>query len=119
VLHHASIELTPDAVDRTIELFELLGFRRVPAPEPIAAFVSWVERDGTQVHFIHTPDPTTPPIGHAGVVAPDFDDAVGRLREAGFEVEDSRELWGEPRAFALLPGGGRLELMAAPPPSAR
>jgi catechol 2,3-dioxygenase-like lactoylglutathione lyase family enzyme len=118
MVHHVSLEVTPDDVERTIELFELLGFRRVPAPEPIAGFVSWVERDGTQVHVIHTPEATVPPLGHAGVVAADFDAAVGRLRGAGFEVEDSRELWGEPRAFVLLPGGGRLELMAAPPPAA-
>jgi catechol 2,3-dioxygenase-like lactoylglutathione lyase family enzyme len=118
MVHHVSLEVTPDDVERTIELFELLGFRRVPAPEPIAGFVSWVERDGTQVHFIHSPEATAPQLGHAGVVAADFDAAVARLRDAGFEVEDSRELWGEPRAFALLPGGGRLELMAAPPPAA-
>jgi catechol 2,3-dioxygenase-like lactoylglutathione lyase family enzyme len=118
VLHHVSLEVSPDDVDRTIELFGLLGFRRVPAPEPIAAFVTWLDHDGTQVHLIHTPDPTTPPMGHAGVVVPDFDAAVERLRTTGFEVEDSRELWGEPRSFALLPGGGRLELMGAPPPAA-
>ena len=40
-----------------------------------------------------------------------------RLRDAGFEVEGSRELWGEARAFALMPGGQRVEVMAAPPPS--
>jgi hypothetical protein len=50
-------------------------------------------------------------------VASDFDAAISRLRGAGFEVEDARELWGEPRAFALLPGGGRVELIAAPPPA--
>jgi hypothetical protein len=118
VLHHVSLELRPEDVERSIELFELLGFERVPAPEPIAAFVSWIERDGTQIHFIHTPEPTTPQLGHPGVVSPDFEAAIGRLRDAGFEVEEARELWGERRAFAVLPGGGRLELMAAPPPSA-
>ncbi|MGH2963329.1 MAG: VOC family protein, partial [Solirubrobacterales bacterium] len=71
----------------------------------------------TQIHLIHTPEPTVPPLGHAGVVAPGFDAALGRLREAGIEVEESRELWGEPRAFAILPGGGRIEIMAEPPRS--
>jgi catechol 2,3-dioxygenase-like lactoylglutathione lyase family enzyme len=118
VLHHVSLEVPPDDVERTIELFTLLGFARVPAPDPIAPFVSWLERDGTQIHLIHTPEATVPPLGHAGVVASDFDSAVARLRDAGFEVEDTRELWGEPRAFAVLPGGGRIELMAAPPPPA-
>ena len=40
----------------------------------------------------------------------------GRLREAGFEVEESRQLWGRRRAFAIGPGGHRVELMEAPPP---
>jgi catechol 2,3-dioxygenase-like lactoylglutathione lyase family enzyme len=118
VLHHVSLEVRPEDVGRATELFELLGFERVPAPAPIAEFVSWIERDGTQIHFIHTPEPTTPQLGHPAVVAPDFAAAVRRLRDAGFEVEDRRELWGEPRAFAVLPGGGRVEVMAAPPPEA-
>ena len=41
-----------------------------------------------------------------------------RLRAGGFEVEESRELWGERRAFAIAPAGHRVELMAAPPPTA-
>src|SRR5215204_94717 len=97
------------ALPISTRLFELLGFERVPAPAPIAQFVSWIERDGTQIHLIHTPEPTTPHLGHPAVVASDFDAAISRLREAGFEVEETRELWGEPRAFALLPGGGRVE----------
>jgi catechol 2,3-dioxygenase-like lactoylglutathione lyase family enzyme len=117
VLHHVSLEVRPKDIPRVTQLFELLGFERVPAPEPVAQFVSWIERDGTQIHFIHTPEPTTPHLGHPAVVASDFGAAISRLREAGFEVEDARELWGEPRAFALLPGGGRVELIAAPPPA--
>lgn len=117
VLHHVSLEVRPDDVERTVELLGLLGFERVPAPEPIAEYVTWVEREETQIHLIHTPEPTVPPLGHAGVVAPGFDAALGRLREAGIEVEESRELWGEPRAFAILPGGGRIEIMAEPPRS--
>jgi ubiquinone/menaquinone biosynthesis C-methylase UbiE len=44
------------------------------------------------------------------------DEVAELLRDAGFDVEDTRELWGEPRAFAIAPGGHRVELMAAPPP---
>jgi hypothetical protein len=115
VLHHVSLEVAPDDVDRTIELFELLDFARVPAPRPIAPFVTWLERGSTQIHLIHTPSATTPLLGHAAIVATEYDASVGRLRDAGFEVEDAGELWGERRAFVLIPGGGRLEVMAAPP----
>jgi catechol 2,3-dioxygenase-like lactoylglutathione lyase family enzyme len=118
VLHHVSLEVAPGDVDAAVELFELLGFAPVPAPEPIARFVSWLEADGTQIHLIHTPEPTTPLLGHPAVVAPDFEVALDSLRRAGHQVDEADELWGERRAFAIMPGGGRVELMAAPPPPA-
>jgi catechol 2,3-dioxygenase-like lactoylglutathione lyase family enzyme len=118
VLHHVSLEVKPDDVERSVEFFELLGFARVPAPDPIAAFVTWLERDRSQIHFIHTPEATAPPLGHPAVVTSDFEAAVDRVRGAGFELELADELWGDPRAFAVMPGGQRVELMAAPPPPA-
>lgn len=119
MLHHVSLEVAPDDVDRTIEFFGVLGFRQITAPDSIAPFVTWLESGTTQVHLIHTPEPTIPMLGHPAVVASDFDGTVGGLRDAGFTVEAADELWGEPRSFAVLPGGGRVEVMAAPPtPSA-
>jgi hypothetical protein len=47
----------------------------------------------------------------------DYDTEPSRLREAGFAVEDAEELWGERRASAVMPGGQRVEVMAAAPPS--
>ena len=118
MLHHVSLEVPPGEIARSLEFWAALGFRPVGAPGDVAPFVSWVEREGTQVHLIHTPEATVPLIGHAAVVAPDFDEAVERLRVAGFEVEPARRLWDEPRAFALAPGGHRVEVMRAPPPPA-
>lgn len=111
-----SLEVAPDEVERTVEFFGVLGFQRIPAPDSIAPFVTWLEAGTTQIHLIRTPEPTTPMLGHPAVVASDFDAAVGGLREAGFQVEDADELWGERRSFAVLPGGQRVEVMAAPPP---
>lgn len=116
MLHHVSIEIHPDNVERTLELLALIGFEAVEAPEPIAEYVDWVERDGTQVHLIRTPEPAVQHLGHPAFVARDFEATVDALRDAGFEVEASRELWGEPRALMTLPGGQKAELMAAPPP---
>ena len=116
MLQHVSLEVPPDEVERTIEFWGLIGFERVKAPEPIAPFVTWLQREGTQIHLLHTEDATAPPLGHAAVVASDFDATVERLRKTGFEVEDTRELWGAQRAFALAPAGHRVEIMAAPPP---
>ena len=79
----------------------------------------WLEREGTQIHLILTEGHTAPVLGHAAVVVQDHAEAVQRLRDAGFEVEDARQLWGADRAFAIGPGGHRVELMASPPPTRR
>jgi len=118
-LHHVSLEVAPEDVDRTVEFLGLLGFDRIPAPDQIATFVTWLEAGTTQIHLIHTPEPTTPVLGHPAVVAGDFDQTVRRLLDAGFRVEEADELWGERRSFAVMPSGQRVELMAVPPAPTR
>lgn len=118
MIHHVSLEVPPAEVERTVEFWELIGFSRVEAPPEIAEYVTWLERDANQIHLIHTDAATAPVLGHVAVVAPEFAATIGRLRDAGFQVEDAQELWGEPRAFAVGPAGHRVELMAAPPPAA-
>ena len=116
-VHHVSLEVSPDDVERTVAFWGVLGFERLPAPAAIADYVTWLERGANQIHLIHMPDPGVPLLGHAAVVAPgDFETTVGALRDAGFEFEESRELWGERRGFAVGPGGHKVEVMAAPPP---
>ena len=116
MLHHVSLEVPNTDVERTVEFWELLGFKRLPAPEPVAPYVTWLERGANQIHLIHTDEATVPQVGHAAIVAEDFQATLDRLGEAGFEVNETRELWGERRAFAIAPAGHRVELMAAPPP---
>jgi hypothetical protein len=118
MLHHVSLEVFPEQIERTLEFWSLLGFVEVPAPQPLQGRVNWVERDGTQIHLIHAEAPAVPARGHVAVVTPDIEEAVARLAAAGFEVEAKRELWDAPRAGAVAPGGHRVELMAAPPPRA-
>jgi len=114
MLHHVGIEVRPVEIARAVEFWQLLGFAEVEPPASLAEF-TWLERDGTQIHLMPTEAPTVPGRGHTAVVAADFEAAVERLREHGFEVEGRREHWGEPRAHAIAPGGHRIELMAAPP----
>ena len=116
MLHHVSLEVPPDEVERTVAFWEILGFERLPAPEPIAEYVTWLERGPNQIHLIHSPEPSVPMLGHPAVVAADFEPTIAALREAGFTVEQADQLWGEPRAFAIAPAGHRVELMRAPPP---
>ena len=119
MLHHVSLEVPPGEADRSIEFWRLLGFEEVDSPEPLGDSVRWVERDGTQIHLILTEGHNAPALGHAAVVAPDHAEAKRRLRGAGFQVDDSRELWVTDRAFAIAPGGHRVALLAAPPRSSR
>ncbi len=118
MLQHVSIEVPPEQAERTLEFWRLIGFEPVEAPPELGDSILWVEREGTQIHLILTEGHTAPVLGHAAVVVPDHAEAKARLLEAGFSVEDTRPLWGADRAFAIAPGGHRVELMAAPPPTA-
>lgn len=115
MLHHVTLEVAPEDVERSLELWSLLGFERVEAPAALAETFVWVEREGTQIHLERNGSPTVPPHGHAAVVVVNFERTVERLRGAGFEVRPGREHWGAARAKVLAPGGHQVELMAAPP----
>jgi catechol 2,3-dioxygenase-like lactoylglutathione lyase family enzyme len=114
MLHHVGIEVAPVDIERTVELWQLLGFELVEPPASLSEF-TWLERKGTQVHLMPTESPTVPPRGHTAVVVADFDGAFARLTESGFEAERRREHWGTARARVIGPGGHRIELMAAAP----
>lgn len=115
MLHHVSIEVEPDQVAACSECLQLLGFEPVAVPAALGENFTWLERKATQVHLIHTEHATVPVLGHPAVVVDDFEGTFAALEAAGHGPERHRELWGEPRAFVTLPGGHRVEFMAAPP----
>src|ERR1700744_1491948 len=111
---HAESGGAPADLERTIELFAILGFAEVP--DPFDGGFTWLECAGTQIHLMHEAEPTVPSRAHVAIVCPQIDAILARLQEHGFEVEPRREHWGEPRALAVAPGGHRVELMRALPP---
>lgn len=115
MLHHVALEVEPASVGRAREFWAELGFAEVEPPRPLAGTTTWLERDGTQIHLLHTDEPSVPPHGHAAVVVPDFEAAVARLEDSGFEVERRAQHWGAPRAKVVSPGGHLVELMESPP----
>ena len=117
MLHHATLEIDPLSVGEESRFWTAAGFVPVPAPEALGEGYSWFECGGTQIHLVHVADPVVPVRGHVAIIAPDFEATVGRLREAGFEVREGRELWGAARAKATTPCGHTVELMASPPPA--
>jgi hypothetical protein len=116
VLQHVSLEVPPQEAERAVEFWRLVGFDQVDSPGPLGDAVRWLEREGTQIHLILTEGHTAPALGHVAIVVDDHAGAKQKLRQAGFAVEDTRRLWDADRAFAIAPGGHRVELMAAPPP---
>ncbi|HSR93308.1 MAG TPA: VOC family protein [Solirubrobacterales bacterium] len=115
MLQHVTLEVLPSDIERSIEFWTLLGFRRVEPPPALAEIFVWLEHEGTQIHLERNESPTVPPHGHAAVVAPEFEQTVEQLTEHGFEVTPGREHWGAPRAKALAPGGHQVEFMASAP----
>ncbi len=115
MLHHVTLEVAPEDIERSVELWALLGFQQVDPPSALAETFVWVEREGTQIHLERNEAPTVPPHGHAAVVVADFEAAVERLREHGFEVRPGRRHWGAARAKVVAPGGHQVEFMSAPP----
>jgi hypothetical protein len=115
MLQHVTLEVAPEDIERSLELWALLGFRRVEPPPALAQTFTWVEHKGTQIHLERNKSPTIPPHGHAAVVVADFEQTVERLREAGFDVTPGSQHWGAPRAKVVAPGGHQVELMSFPP----
>jgi catechol 2,3-dioxygenase-like lactoylglutathione lyase family enzyme len=115
VLQHVTLEVSPGDIERSVELWTLLGFRRVEPPPALAETFTWLEREGTQIHLERNESPTVPPNGHTAVVVPVFEQTVERLGEHGFEFAAGRRHWGARRGKILAPGGHQVELMAAPP----
>ena len=117
-LHHTALEAAPDDRQPLVDFFGLMGFEEVEVPEGLRGITRWVERDGTQIHFLFIDTPTAAPFGHVAVVASDYDETQERLRAAGFEVDEHPEYWGSPRSFVRGPGGHLVELMKFPPGAA-
>ena len=116
MLQHVSVEVRPDQVDACVAFWNLLGFEQVAPPESLRRY-TWIERAGTQIHLMPFDDPVTTVRGHAAVVVDDYDDALARLHDHGFETREGSNAWGAPRSFVRDPAGNHIELMSAPPPT--
>ena len=114
-LHHAALEALPADREPLAAFFALLGFVRVAPPQTLGETL-WLQRGGTQIHVLFAEDEAVaPPQGHVALVCPDYEDALTRLRDAGFAPEPRPQHWGSPRCFVRAPGGHRVEVMRAPP----
>lgn len=115
MLHHVAIEVTPERAPACRDFYRLVGFAPVQPPPSLRDRALWLERDGTQVHLLLSPEPVAPPEGHLAVVVEDYDRVIEALRDAGHSPQPRAEHWGSPRAFVRDPAGHRVEVMAFPP----
>ena len=118
MIHHATREIPPSALDSCVEFYGVLGFVPVPVPPGIAGRALWLEHAGTQIHLMPVED-ATPQSGHVAVVVERYEPTVEALRQAGYEVEPRRRFRtrppGPPRSYVRDPAGNLVELMAWPP----
>ena len=117
MLQHATLEVPKDRWNACIAFWGLLGFAPMQPPASLRGRFTWVAREGTQIHLMPFDDPVTTVRGHAAVVVDDYEDALTRLREGGFETREGSNAWGAPRSFVRDPAGNHIELMSAPPPT--
>ena len=115
-LHHVALEIRREDLEACRGFYALVGFEEMPLPderlEPQGRFL---QGGPTQIHLLFADDPVAPPKGHAALVVDDYESALQRLREAGFEPEDRTRYWGSPRVKLSDPAGHVVELMEYPP----
>jgi catechol 2,3-dioxygenase-like lactoylglutathione lyase family enzyme len=114
-IHHVAVETPRGRVDACVAFWGLLGFAPVEPAGPLGEIAAWVQRDGQQIHLLFSDEPTVPAQAHVAVVCSDYDEAIARLRDAGFDPVPGREHWGSPRCAVRDPAGHRVEVMQFPP----
>jgi catechol 2,3-dioxygenase-like lactoylglutathione lyase family enzyme len=114
MIQHVALEVRPEALERCLAFYGLLGFTPASTPPTLAGRAVWLSLGPTQLHLMPRPG-TVAGSGHLAVLARDYDDTVARLHRAGHEVEPRRPHWGASRGYVRDPGGHLVELIAAAP----
>src|SRR6266545_2068733 len=114
MLQHVSVEVPPEQVGACLAFWRLLGFAQMTPPPLLRGSVTWVQRGGTQIHFLHTDDPHPTRQGHAAVVVDDYEGTLAALAAAGHRLREGSNAWDAPRTFVRDPVGNLFEVMSAP-----
>jgi catechol 2,3-dioxygenase-like lactoylglutathione lyase family enzyme len=115
MLQHVSLEVPPAQVRECVAFWDLLGFTEMTPPPTLRDRVTWVEREGTQIHLIPVDAPVRANEGHVAILAADYDAALAALADAGFEAREGSNAWDAPRTFVRDPAGHLVEVMSRPP----
>jgi catechol 2,3-dioxygenase-like lactoylglutathione lyase family enzyme len=115
MLQHVSVEIRPDQEEACLAFWKLLGFEQMTPPPILRGHVTWVQRNGTQIHFLHTDDPKATAQGHGAVVVDDYERTLAALEQAGHEIREGSNAWDAPRSFVRDPAGNLFEVMSKSP----
>lgn len=116
MLQHVTLEVAPGQVRDCVAFWALLGFTEMVPPPMLRDRYTWVEREGTQIHYASHDDPSRPAReGHVAIVAPDYEGVLRALADAGVATQEGSNAWNAPRTFVHDPAGHRVEIMSAPP----
>jgi catechol 2,3-dioxygenase-like lactoylglutathione lyase family enzyme len=113
-IHHVTRVIPLALLDECVEFYALLGFVPANRPPSLAQRAFWLELGGTQLHLLYG-DEKPSEGGHIAVLAPDYDNTVTRLSDAGHQVEARAQHWGAPRGYVRDPAGNLVELISRPP----
>ena len=69
MLQHVTLEVRPDQVRDCVRFWELLDFTELEPPPSLRGRVTWIGREGTQIHIQPVEQPAVPRNGHAAIVA--------------------------------------------------
>ncbi len=112
VLHHVNLGVPVGRAEAEASfLVDLLGYRRIVAPDMRGIHPMWFEGDdGTQIHLSEDPDHRPASRAHVAVeIGDDLTELERRLEVSGYEVR-TFEVDGRHTAFCQDPAGNRWEL---------
>jgi catechol 2,3-dioxygenase-like lactoylglutathione lyase family enzyme len=93
---------------------EVLGMQEVPKPPALAARGGlWLQSGGVAIHLGVEADFRPARKAHPALVCASYDALVAKLRAAGVEVREDREIAGVERCHIADVFGNRIELIAA------
>ena len=112
-LDHVQLAM-PAGAEVTCDAFyaELLGFEIVEKPAPLRERGGrWYRRGTIVVHLGVDSDFRPARKAHVALRVDRYDELLGRLEAAGYDVLHDRELEGVTRCYVTDPNGNRLELI--------
>jgi catechol 2,3-dioxygenase-like lactoylglutathione lyase family enzyme len=113
-IDHVQLAMPPGEEQRARDFYEgLLKMREVPKPAELAKLGGcWFESGSVQLHLGVENDFRPAKKAHPALLCRDYAGLLQRLRDAGIELNEPRDIPGVSRCHVHDPFGNRLELIS-------